>query len=361
MKIGIIQRVLAGYRIPFFDLLAQSYDGNLSIYAGEARDEEMIDTSQQLQIANHWQAENRHFLRDKFYLCFQTDILGWLESWDPDVLIIEANIRYPLTLAAIHWMHKRNRPVIGWGLGPGGEINYLKRKFIGQFDALLTYSQTGAQAYQTAGVDPSKIFVARNAAASRPRCEQAIQRNSNFDKNPIILFVGRLQERKRVDLLIQACAALKDDLHPELWIVGDGPARLELNELAAAEYPQTIFWGALYGSNLTEKFNLADLFVLPGTGGLALQEAMACGLPVIAAEADGTQADLIRSENGRIVEPGNLDELITAIRALLSDPAQLRKMGDRSFQIVRQEINLENMVEAFQQAIHYVTIAKKEK
>jgi len=185
------------------------------------------------------------------------------------------------------------------------------------------------------------------------------ERSPEISDHPVILFVGRLQERKRVDLLIEACAALKDSVSPILWIVGDGPTRQQITELAAKIFPQTLFFGALYGQELTEKFEQADLFVLPGTGGLALQQAMASGLPVIAAEADGTQTDLVREENGILVKPGDLEMLTNAIRTLLSDSSQLRKMGDRSFQIVRNEINLENMAKSFEEAITYAVQNRK--
>ena len=111
---------------------------------------------------------------------------------------------------------------------------------------------------------------------------------------------------------------------------------------------------ARYGDELTALFDRADLFCLPGTGGLALQQAMASALPLIAAEADGTQADLVRPENGIQVRPGDPDELSGAITRLLSDPVSLRKMGAESFRIVRDEINLEAMAAVFTDAAGYV-------
>ncbi len=360
MKIGIVQRVLAEYRVPLFDLLAESYDGNVSVFAGDPRKDEMIDTSRKLEKAHFYHANNKHLFHGKFYLCFQTNIFQWLRSQNPDVLIVEANNRYPLTRWAIHWMHRQNKPVIGWGLGAGFSQNRLKRRFFRQFDAVLTYSGAGAESYRKMGVSPEKIFIAKNAVTERPKRDLPPERSPEISDHPVILFVGRLQDRKRVDLLIEACAALKDSVSPILWIVGDGPARQQITELAAKIFPQTLFFGALYGQELTEKFDQADLFVLPGTGGLALQQAMASGLPVIAAEADGTQTDLVREENGILVKPGDLKMLTDAIRTLLSDPSRLRKMGDRSFQIVRNEINLENMAESFEQAISYAVRNRKE-
>lgn len=347
MKIGIVQRVLAGYRIPLFDLLAERFDGELSVYAGDPLPEEMIDSEKPLSVAQRWHAENLHLGRRKFYFCIQRDLLTWLHEWNPDVLIVEANSRYLLLPAAVRMMHRQRKPVIGWGLGPGASDNPFKRQFYRSFDAIITYSQSGRDAFMRLGIAPERIFVAHNAAAARPKMENPLQRPILTPFQPIVLYVGRLQERKRLDLLIRACAALAEDFQLNLWIVGDGPIKENLMALAAEICPQTVFWGALYDEALREKFLGADLFVLPGTGGLALQEAMAAGLPVIAAEADGTQADLVRPQNGIIVKAGDLDALIQAMRGILSDPEQMRAMGRRSFQIIRDEINLEAMADVF--------------
>ena len=176
-----------------------------------------------------------------------------------------------------------------------------------------------------------------------------------YDGMPIVLYVGRLQKRKRLDLLMRACAEQPEGLRPRLWIVGDGPIRAELEEAAAEFYPETEFFGALYGDELKARFDRADLFCLPGTGGLALQQAMASALPLIAAEADGTQEDLVRPENGLPVRPGDQAELTDAIKRLLADPRKLRAMGAESFRIVRDEINLESMADVFAEAVDAVS------
>ncbi|MBG0770109.1 MAG: glycosyltransferase family 4 protein, partial [Anaerolineaceae bacterium] len=138
---------------------------------------------------------------------------------------------------------------------------------------------------------------------------------------------------------------------PELVIVGDGPDRGRLEALAAEIYPAAVFTGALYDKDLDAQFRAADLFVLPGTGGLAIQQAMSFGLPVIAAEADGTQADLVRPANGWQVPAGDLAALSQALNEALSDPSRLRQMGAESYRIVAEEINLDKMVSVFVQAL----------
>jgi glycosyltransferase involved in cell wall biosynthesis len=138
--------------------------------------------------------------------------------------------------------------------------------------------------------------------------------------------------------------------------VGDGPARGELQELAKQIYPQAEFPGDQRGADLQPYFAAADLFALPGTGGLAVQEAMAAGLPVIVAEGDGTQDDLVRPGNGWQVPPGDMQALAAVLQQALSDPARLRRMSSESYRLAVEEVNIEAMVSVFVQALNRVTV-----
>jgi glycosyltransferase involved in cell wall biosynthesis len=96
------------------------------------------------------------------------------------------------------------------------------------------------------------------------------------------------------------------------------------------------------------------LFVLPGTGGLAVQQAMAHTLPVVVGEADGTQAELVREENGWLVEEMSVETLTNTLTVALQDVKRLRQMGLASYRIVAEEINLERMVDTFTEAVKSV-------
>ena len=81
---------------------------------------------------------------------------------------------------------------------------------------------------------------------------------------------------------------------------------------------------------------------------------MSYGLPVIVAQGDGTQDDLVREENGWQIPPDDLDALVVTMNDALSDVARLRKMGEESYRIVKEEINIEKMVDVFVQALQSV-------
>ena len=358
-KVGLIQRVLPVYRAPFFDALGQACTEGLSVFAGEPRPVEMIKTAQHLEYAQLVQGRNRHLFSGPRYLCLQPGLRRWLAAWEPDVLIVEANPRYLSTPGAIRWMTARRRPVIGWGLGApplSGALAGLRQNrrlaLLNRFNVLITYSQKGAAEYAGLGFPPDRIFIAANAVTPAPTHPLPERPILQAGQPPRILFVGRLQERKNLANLLRVCAARPLETQPDLVIVGDGPDRERLQSLAAEIYPAAQFTGALYGAPLEAQFRAADLFVLPGTGGLAIQQAMSYGLPVIAAQADGTQADLVRPGNGWQIAPNDPAALTAALDEALADPARLRQMGAESYRIVAEEINLEQMVRVFIQALN---------
>jgi glycosyltransferase involved in cell wall biosynthesis len=353
-KLALQQRVLPNYRAPFFDLLASACKDGMSLFTGLPRPGEGITTTDRLEVARYQLGKNIHLLNGSLYLCYQLGLIDWLRNWNPDALIVEANARYLTTPSAVKWMHRRGRPVIGWGLGSPPISGFRKRRrlsFLSQFDAMIAYSQRGAEEYAALGFPHEKIFVAYNSVSAPPAfiSDHRPRTVGHFT----ILFVGRLQARKRIDMLLRACAKLESK--PRLVIVGDGPERESLQALAKETYPSAEFIGAKHGAELEPYFTEADLFVLPGTGGLAVQEAMSYALPVIVAQGDGTQDDLVRQENGWQIPPDDFDALLSTMKDALSDVARLRRMGAESYRIVREEINIEKMVETFAQVLNRLT------
>ena len=358
-KLGLQQRVLPTYRVPFFQKLASKCDYGLSLFAGQPRLVEAINTASEIDGVDLISANNRHLFSKQFYICNQTNIINWLEESKPDVLVVEANPRYPSTHKAIEWMHVRSKKVLGWGLGApeiSGRFKSYRTKqrlsLLSKLDGLISYSERGAKQYIALGIPEEKVFVAHNAVSPRPTSPPPLRADEKAGTMKI-LFVGRLQKRKKLDNLFRACAQLEDK--PELTIVGDGPNRLFFELYAAKAYPRANFVGAQHGKKLKQYFAEADIFVLPGTGGLAVQEAMSNGLPVIVAKGDGTQDDLVRPENGWQIPPDDHNALVKTLKMAFADIKRLRKMGAESFRITLEEININTMSDKFISTINAVT------
>ncbi|GAA5119557.1 glycosyltransferase [Pseudonocardia adelaidensis] len=156
---------------------------------------------------------------------------------------------------------------------------------------------------------------------------------------PTVLFVGRLDQEKRVDELIRAFAALPDGVPGRLEIVGDGARREEWSALAAGLglEERVRFRGFISEQELLEAYAGADLFCMPGIAelqSLVTLEAMAAGLPVIAANAMALPHLVRPGRNGWLYTPGDVPELTTRLAALLGDAATRRRMGAASREIV---------------------------
>jgi len=357
-KVCLQQRVLPDYRAAFFDALAERCQGGLSVFAGRPRPEEAIQPGGALTVARLSPAENRLLLRGVASLWTQSGLLAWLAREQPDVLVLEANPRYLSNLTARRWMHAGRKPVIGWGLGAsaaGGLRAWLRRGYLDGYDALIAYSALGAAQYRATGFPAERIFIAPNAATPPPK---RMPDRASLRGRPLrLFFVGRLQERKRLDLLLEACSKLEPQ--PEVRIAGDGPDRGRLEAVAGRVLPETVFLGDLRGEALRAAFEQADLFVLPGTGGLALQQALASGLPVIAAEGDGSQQDMVTPENGWLIRPGDVASLREALKQALGlDERSLRAMGAASFRLAQTRFNLDAMAEAFVAALCGTTLRR---
>jgi len=349
-RIGLQQRVLPDYRVGFFDQLAARCPDGLTVAAGEPRPTEAIVPAANLGGAGWKRLRNVHLFAGPLYLCLQPGLRAWLDAWDPRVLILEANPRYLSNWGAAAWMRARGRPVVGWGLGaPGvqGAAKFVWEAWARRLDGAIAYSRRGAAEYARAGLSQEKVWIAPNAVSAAPG--PIGRRVPMAGRAPRVIYVGRLQARKRVDLLLEAAVRL--DPAPEVWIVGDGPARPDLVRKATALKVSARFFGSLRGSALEVLLDEADLFVLPGTGGLAVQQAMARGLPVIAAEGDGTQEDLVSPENGWLVPPGDGRALTEALREALADPRRLFAMGEASHRLARERFNLDSMVDVFVRAL----------
>ncbi len=147
------------------------------------------------------------------------------------------------------------------------------------------------------------------------------------DHEAVIGFVGRLVREKGLDCVAAAVAELTERGVPHrLLVVGEGPARAEL----AAKVPAAIFTGFLGGDDLARAFASFDLLLNPSTtetfGNINL-EAMASGIPVVAANASGNSCLVDDTVSGRLVEPGNAHAYADALAEYLNDPAARARAG----------------------------------
>ncbi|CAN5699624.1 glycosyltransferase family 1 protein [soil metagenome] len=143
---------------------------------------------------------------------------------------------------------------------------------------------------------------------------------------PIIGFVGRLAPEKHVERL--AALAARDDL--QLVIVGDGVDRQKLQ----SALPSAVFTGALYGVELATAYASMDVFVHPGeheTFCQTVQEAMACGVPVIAPNAGGPRDLVVPWRTGLLLDVPEFEpRLADAVDHLLAERPRYAQLARKS-------------------------------
>jgi phosphatidylinositol alpha 1,6-mannosyltransferase len=169
------------------------------------------------------------------------------------------------------------------------------------------------------------------------RSEQVLQRLKLPLDRPIVLHVNRLNYEKCIDVLLDAAAKMTRTAHVAL--VSTGPAEAELREQAErlniAE--RVSFLGYVRDADLLALRRSSEVFAIPSEAelqSLATMEALACGLPVVAANSYALPELVHHGENGYLFQAGNSDELASYLDQLLADPALRARMGQKSLEII---------------------------
>ena len=192
------------------------------------------------------------------------------------------------------------------------------------------------------GVDTNNFHPAQRDEALRERLSI---------RGPIILFVGRLAEKKGVRYLLQAMPdVLRDFPDCGLVVVGDGPLRGELEALGdeLSMGSNIRFIGGVSHDELPPYYASADIFVGPSivaqggdteAFGVVFAEAMAAGLPIVATSVGGVTDIVVPGRTGLLVESESPQALAAAIRQLLHSPAKASRMGALSRRWIRRKLD----------------------
>lgn len=183
-------------------------------------------------------------------------------------------------------------------------------------------------------------YFQRRARELAPRRTEIRARFGIESDAPVVLFAGKLIEKKQPLLLIEAFARVRRERPCALLIAGDGPLRGAAERLAARiGVPDVHFAGFLNQSELPEAYAAADVFVLPSklheTWGLVVNEAMNFGLPVVVSDKAGCAADLVRhGANGLVVPHDSAAALAGAIGTLVGAGVLRQRFGAASRAII---------------------------
>ncbi len=352
-KVLILTEIIAPYRIPVFNALAQRSEIDLQVvflsendptlrqwrvYKDEIKFQYDVLPSWRRRVGGHNVLINR-------------DVHSTLNRVKPDVVLC-GGYNYLASWVAVGWARSHRVPLLLWSESTAFDrrrsyrlVEFLKMRFLKSCQAFVVPGESSANYLKGLGIAEQRIFTVPNAVdvslfsckAEAARRDESEVRASLGVPLRYFLYVGRLVKAKGVFELVEAYGQLNAEFRSKVGLVfvGDGADQRELAEKALKVAPGTIqFLGFVHREQLPQIYALSDALVFPTHSdpwGLVVNEAMACSLPVITTSVAGCAVDLVQDHwNGFVVPAGDASRLATAM-AILADNSELRKkMGSGS-------------------------------
>lgn len=235
-------------------------------------------------------------------------------------------------------------------------------------DFIETPGEDGRQYAMTYGAPSERIFFAphtvqvaeSSAAAARMRAEREVLRRELGVAGTTFIYVGRLWWGKGLTYLLRAFERVQRASAEEvsLLLVGDGPEeRALVQECEMRGLRNVIFAGFKQREELPLYYAVSDVFVFPTLGdpyGLAVDEAMACSLPVISTSAAGEIRSRVEDGvTGFVVPPEDSDALAERMLEMVNEPSKRERMGQLSADRVAGHTP-ERWAEAFENMVRVV-------
>ena len=221
-------------------------------------------------------------------------------------------------------------------------------RLLRKMDVVTTPTRRAADLLESASKLKGVLAISCGIDASRFANQTPTQ-----NQEPVALFLGRLDDEKRVNVLLEAAASLTD--HPNLVVelVGDGSERENLQVLASdlGIADRVKFLGHVTDGELPGIYERATVFVMPSIAELqsiATMEAMASGRPVIGADAMALPHLVHDGDNGYLFKPNDAADLALKLRLVLgSDEAELLRLSENSLHLI-QAHDIDRTVSIFQ-------------
>ncbi len=345
------------YRVNFFDELGKSLDVTV-LFADRVEQKVTRDAAWFEDSRGGFrmvQLKKRILTVHGRDLC--VDVTQWVRK-DFDAIVV-CGYSSPTAILAMAYMRLYKIPfymeVDGGLIRPDSRLKYaIKKRLVTLPNAWISSGRFTTQYLTHYGADESKVqyypfssLWERDIPASVPIMEekQQLRRKLGLQEDRIVISVSRFIASKRLDMLIRSAADLGQSVG--VYLIGGEPRPeyLHLQETLGAG--NVHFVGFLKKDRLAEYYRAADLFALPtqtDVWGLVINEAMACGLPVITTDRCVAGLELIEDgRNGYIIPVDDQQALTQAIRAALE--GDCAAMGAAALETIRP-YTIENMAKA---------------
>jgi glycosyltransferase involved in cell wall biosynthesis len=368
-RLAVIASHVIQYQDPFFRLLAADPGIDLTVlYLSGAGAETYRDNDMGTTL--RWDVDLLTGYRSVFLRNLASDSnRGWTRHINPGIVPALRRGHYDMVIFMLGWgsisamlgiltCRLAGIPFFLYGDSsfPPSEDS-LQRRMRATLLRMLFRNTTGfmvsgvlnADYYRHYGADPEKFSLLpwavdndRFMEASRfaPGEREAMRESLGIGQDQIVfVFSAKLIERKDPLTLLHAYERMPDRDRAVVLFLGDGVLREPLDAYAREHLLTGVrFAGFVNQSALPKYYALADVFVLPSTyepRGAVINEAMACGLPVIVTDRCGSIGDIVlEGENAFIYPAGDADALAASMTRLAGDPALRIRMAERSRQII---------------------------
>jgi glycosyltransferase involved in cell wall biosynthesis len=281
-----------------------------------------------------------------------------IEDFRPDVINVCSP--YPISICAMIVAKKKHIPVVG-------SIHILPENILAPFFSSPLYpmmvkytwsyliyfynrvdwatvpTQTGAVMYQEKGLKTPVTPISNgvNTAMFKPTNDgEYLRERFNLPKKPLVLYTGRINQEKNVDVLVKAVPSVLKEVDAHFLFCGSGGQKPEIMKLTKdlGIDAHTTFIDFLDWADYPNIYTLADVFVMPAESELqsiVTLEAIASGVPPIVVNK-GAVPELVSAGNGLVFEPKDSDRLATNIITILSDKTLQDTMKQKSLLLSEQ-------------------------
>jgi glycosyltransferase involved in cell wall biosynthesis len=286
----------------------------------------------------------------------------------PDVVMFHLHLKFRIFWLLIHWLKLKRVPIVSWTKGanldrPNSRLRHCLFNYAHSLsDALILYSDK-----QTGCINPGnrhKIFTANNTINFEDYPEiketkEQIKAEFGISFEKVVLFAGTMGidgERKKVDHLIRIFRELD---RPDIGLVLVGGGMSE-DRKARINPKNSLYLGQVHDPKnlqISKLFKAADIFVVPGHVGLALNQAFYWGLPIVT--EDGRQPPEIQylksDRNGFMVRENDLVELKEKMLFLLDNEKVRNVFSRNAREDILREASIEGMFTGFRQAVEFAS------
>ncbi len=287
-------------------------------------------------------------------------IRGKIKEFLPDVVHLQSHLIF--SKAVMKVAKELNIPVIGTNhFMPENLIHYLHlpkkiedfvikkvwngfRKVFEKIDAVTTPTETGAKLLANIGLSktirPISCGIDLETFHSKNNGDYLRQKH-NLPAKPTLLYLGRLDKEKNVDVLLESFARVLKKIDAHFVIAGFGTQGPNLKKLTARLNIESsvTFTGCVTDADKPNWYRIADCFAIAGVAELqsiVTMEAMASGLPVIAVDAMALPHLVKHEENGFLFQLNESESISEYIITLFSDNKLRDKMSQKSLEIIQE-------------------------